>query len=63
MDNNFKDMTQPVSSKKPEIIKENEIVKAAHLSSNPINDRKSNNGTAHFEVEVQNAFFRIFFGC
>ncbi len=54
---------QPTGSQKPEINKSQELVKAAHLSSNPINGRKSNNGTAHFEVEVENAFFRIFFGC
>lgn len=54
---------QPTGAQKPEIRKEQELVKAAHLSSNPINSRESNNGTAHFEVEVEKAFFRIFFGC
>ncbi len=54
---------QPSGSKMPEINKSQELAKASHLSSNPINGRKSNNGTAHFEVEVENAFFRIFFGC
>lgn len=54
---------QPTGTKEPEISKAQELVKAAHLSSNPINGRKSNNGTAHFEVEVEKAFFRIFFGC
>lgn len=53
---------QPTGSQKPEINKEQELVKAAHLSSSPINGH-SNNGTAHFEVEVEKAFFRIFFGC
>lgn len=54
---------QPSGIQQPEINKEQELVKAAHLSSNPINGRESNYGTAHFEVEVENAFFRIFFGC
>ena len=63
MEQKIKDMTQPYGSQQPEINKEQEIVKAAHLSSNPINGRgESNNGTAHFEVEVEKAFFRIFFG-
>lgn len=54
---------QPAGSQKPEINKSQELIKAAHLSSNPINGRlKANNGTAHFEVEVENAFFRVFFG-
>ena len=62
MEQKIKDMTQPYGSQQPEINKEQELVKAAHLSSNPINGRlKSNNGTAHFEVEVENAFFRVFF--
>ncbi|MBD5243189.1 MAG: hypothetical protein HDS60_03780 [Barnesiella sp.] len=63
MEQKIKDMTQPYGSQKPEINKGKEPVKAAHLSSNTINERKSNNGTAHFEVEVENAFFRVFFGC
>lgn len=63
MEQKIEDMTQPYGSQKPEINKEQEKVKAAHLSSNPINGRKSNNGTAHFEVEVEKAFFRIFFSC
>lgn len=63
MEQKIKDMIQPYGSQQPEINKEQELVKAAHLSSNPINGRKSNNGTAHFEVEVEKAFFRIFFGC
>lgn len=53
---------QPSGSQQPEINKSQKLVKAAHLSSNPINGRNSNNGTAHFEVEVEKAFFRIFFG-
>lgn len=62
MEQKIKDMTQPYGSQQPEINKEQELVKAAHLSSNPINGRlMSNNGTAHFEVEVENAFFRVFF--
>ena len=49
MEQKIKDMTQPYSSQQPEINKEQDLVKAAHLSSNPINGRlKSNNGTAHF---------------
>ena len=63
MEQKIINMTQPYGSKEPEINKEKENVKAAHLSSNPINGRKSNNGTAHFEVEVEKAFFRVFFGC
>ncbi len=63
MEQKIKYMTQPFGSQKPEIKKEQENVKASHLSSNPMNGRKSNNGTAHFEVEVEKAFFRIFFGC
>ena len=62
MENKIKNMTQPTGINKPEIAKEQEIVKAAHLSSRTINVQ-SNNGSAHFEVEVENAFFRIFFGC
>lgn len=63
MEQKIMNKVQPTGSQKPEINKSQEIVKAAHLSSNPIDGRKSNNGTAHFEVEVENAFFRIFFGC
>ena len=63
MNQKIKNMEQPTATKKPESKKAQEGVKASHLSSNPINGRKSNNGTAHFEVEVEKAFFRIFFGC
>lgn len=63
MEQKIKDMTQPSGPRMPEIKEEQENVKAAHLSSNPINGKlESNNGTAHFEVEVHKAFFRIFFG-
>lgn len=63
MEQKIKNMEYPYSSQKPEISKEQDV-KAAHLSSNPINGKpESNNGTAHFEVEVEKAFFRIFFGC
>lgn len=51
---------QPSGAQMPEIDKVQELVKASHLSSSPINDI-SNYGTAHFEVEVGNAFFRVFF--
>lgn len=63
MEQKIMNKVQPTGTQKPEINKEQELVKAAHLSSNPINGRESNNGTAHFEVEVEKAFFRIFFGC
>lgn len=63
MEQKIMNKVQPTGAQKPEIRKEQELVKAAHLSSNPINGRNSNNGTAHFEVEVEKAFFRIFFGC
>ncbi|MDE6317203.1 MAG: hypothetical protein K2L73_02250 [Muribaculaceae bacterium] len=63
MEQKIKTKVQPSGSQLPEINKSQEDVKAAHLSSNPINGLKSNNGTAHFEVEVEKAFFRIFFGC
>ena len=46
-------------SSKPEINKEEDIVKASHPASNPINGQLSNNHS-HFEVEVYNAFFRVF---
>ena len=63
MEQKIKDMTQPYGSQQPEINKEPELVKAAHLSSNPINGcLKASNGTAHFEAEVENAFFCVFFG-
>ena len=63
MEQKIKNMEYPHSSQKPEISKKQDV-KAAHLSSNPINGKpESNNGTAHFEVEVEKAFFRIFFGC
>ena len=62
MEQKIMNKVQPTGSQKPEINKDQELVKAAHLSSNPINGQ-SNNGTAHFEVEVEKAFFRIFFGC
>lgn len=61
MEQKIKNMNQPYSSAKSDIKKAQEV-KASHLSSNPINGRReSNNGNAHFEVEVENAFFRIFF--
>lgn len=63
MEQKIKEISQPSGLQKPEIKKSQELVKAAHLSSNPINGRESSNGNAHFEVEVENAFFRIFFGC
>ena len=62
MEQKIKELIQPAESLMPEIEKRQKIVKAAHLSSNPINGRHSNNGTAHFEVEVHKAFFRVFFG-
>lgn len=62
MEQKIMNKVQPTGSQKPEINKEQEFVKAAHLSSNPINGQ-FNNGRAHFEVEVEKAFFRIFFGC
>lgn len=63
MEQKIMNKVQPSGSQQPEINKSQEVVKAAHLSSNPINGRReSNNGTAHFEVEVEKAFFRIFFG-
>ena len=61
MEQTTKGMIQPTAAPRPEISAEQELVKASLLSSNPINGRHSNNGTAHFEVEVQNAFFKIFF--
>lgn len=63
MEQIINNMILPASTQKPEIDKGRENVKAAHLSSNPINGSESNDGTAYFEVEVENAFFRIFFGC
>ncbi|HBN63041.1 MAG TPA: hypothetical protein DD424_03940 [Porphyromonadaceae bacterium] len=63
MEKKIMNKVQPAGSQKPEINKSQELIKAAHLSSNPINGRTSNNGSAHFEVEVNKAFFRIFFGC
>lgn len=62
MEQKIMNKVQPTGSQQPEINKSQELVKAAHLSSNPINGRRSNNGTAHFEVEIEKAFFRIFFG-
>lgn len=44
---------------KPEIKKKEVIVKAAHPSSNPMNGAYSPYHS-HFEVEVHNAFFRVF---
>ncbi len=53
-----KTKAQPSGAKNPNIEQEQEInIKAAHLSSKPINDIPTN---SHFEVEVQNAFFRVF---
>lgn len=54
---------QPTNTNKPEISKSQESIKAYHLSSNPINGREPNDSKAHFEAEVESAFFRIFFGC
>lgn len=62
MEQKIMNKVQPIGTQMPEINKDQALVKAAHLSSNPINGQ-SNNGTAHFEVEVQKAFFRIFFNC
>ena len=44
---------------KSEIKMEEVIVKASHPSSNPMNGRFAHNHS-HFEVEVHNAFFRVF---
>lgn len=46
-------------SSKPEIKKAEVIVKASHPFSNPMNGQSTNNHS-HFEVEVYNAFFRVF---
>lgn len=47
-------------SPKPEIKKKEVIVKASHPSSNPMNGAAYSHDHSHFEVEVYNAFFRIF---
>lgn len=60
MEQKIMNKVQPSSSQQPEINKSQEVVKAAHLSSNPINGRESNNGTAHFEVEVEKRFSESF---
>lgn len=59
MEQKIKNMEQPTATKQPDIKKAQEEVKASHLSSNPINEM-ANYGHSHFEVEVYNAFFRIF---
>lgn len=61
MEKKIKSQPQPKESSMPQI-NMNQDVKAAHLSSNPINGRYYV-GHAHFEAEVENAFFRVFFGC
>ena len=49
-------MEYPTAHRSLEISKKQDV-KAAHLSSNPINGKpESNNGTAHFEVEVEKRF-------
>lgn len=59
MNQKIKNMEQPTATKQPDSKKAQKGVKASHLSSNPINE-VSFNGHSHFEVEVHNAFFRVF---
>lgn len=61
MEQKILNKVQPAGSQMPEINKARKV-KTSLLSSNPINGREYNNGNAHFEVEVEKAFFRIFFG-
>lgn len=52
---------QPSVAPKVEINASASNVKAAHPSSNPINEVSAYNPRhSHFEVEVHNAFFKIF---
>lgn len=59
MEQKTKKMEQPASSQKPDSKKAKKEVKASLLSSNPINEA-ADYGHSHFEVEVHNAFFRVF---
>lgn len=59
MKTTIKNMAQPSTTRKPDIKKAQKEVKASHLSSNPINE-DADFGHSHFEVEVYNAFFRVF---
>ena len=59
MEQKIKNMEQPTATQKPDSKKAQKGVKASHLSSNPINE-VDNHGHSHFEVEVHNAFFRVF---
>jgi len=59
MNQKIKNMEQPVTSQNPDSKKAQKGVKASHLSSNPINE-SAEYGHSHFEVEVYNAFFRVF---
>jgi len=59
MNQKNKNMEQPTATQKPDSKKAQKGVKASHLSSNPINE-VPNYGHSHFEVEVYNAFFRVF---
>lgn len=63
MEQKIKKMEKPSQTQEPEIIKSQEDVKAAHLSSNPMNEQDSEFGHSHFEVELHKAFFSVFFGC
>lgn len=55
-------MNKSIENMKSQIKNKQADVKAAHLSSNPINNTHHHIGNAHFEVEVQKAFLKIFFG-
>lgn len=59
MNQKTKNMEQSRGPQKPDSKKAQKGVKAAHLSSNPINE-VADYGHSHFEVEVHNAFFRVF---
>ncbi len=63
MEQKTKEMNKPSHSQEPEIKKSQEDVKAAHLSSNPMNGEIAYPNSENFDVGVYKAFFSVFFGC
>lgn len=58
------DMEQPTITQRPDSAKAQKGVKASPLSSNPINEIPNSGHASCFEVEVHNAFFKVFgFNC
>lgn len=60
MNQEIMNIEQPSVASKPDSKEARKSVKASRLSSNPINEVPNCGHASAFEVEVFNAFFRVF---